>query len=153
MATLLFNPQSAVIKDFLSLDAKFSPESQLPILLIGFAFMSMTYGTFIPSGLFVPGLLIGCTIGRLAGFSVESLGLIPDVHLSTYAIIGATSFLAGYSRLSFSLAVMMLETSQNVDLFLPILLSIFVSSSSGSLLTKSLYETAIKGKNLPFLRE
>lgn len=76
IATLLFNPQSAVIKDFLSIDAKFSPESQLPILLIGFAFMSMTYGTFIPSGLFVPGLLIGCSIGRLTGFSVEALGLI-----------------------------------------------------------------------------
>ena len=100
-----------MIKDFLGLDAKFSPESQLPILLIGYAFMCMTYGTFIPSGLFVPGLLIGCTIGRLAGLSVEALNIIPDVHLSTYAIIGATSFLAGYSRLSLSLAVMMLETS------------------------------------------
>lgn len=115
--------------------------------------MCMTYGTFIPSGLFVPGLLIGCTIGRLTGLTVEALNIIPDVHLSTYAIIGATSFLAGYSRLSFSLAVMMLETSQNVDLFLPILLSIFVSSSSGALLTDSLYDTAIKAKNFPFLRE
>ena len=110
IATLLFNPQSAVIKDFLSLDVKFSPESLLPLLLICYAFTTMTYGTFVPAGLFVPGILIGCTIGRLAGLSVESLGFA-DVHLSTYAIIGATSFLSGYSRLSFSLAVMMLETS------------------------------------------
>lgn len=150
IATLLFNPQSAVIKDFLSLDVKFSPESLLPLLLICYALTTVTYGTFIPAGLFVPGILIGCTIGRLAGLSVESLGFA-DVHLSTYAIIGATSFLAGYSRLSFSLAVMMLETSQNVNLFLPILLSIFVASATGGLFTKSLYVNAIKSKAFPFL--
>jgi len=41
--------------------------------------------------------------------------------------------LAGYSRLSFSLAVIMLETTENVNLFLPIIFALFVSFTIGDI--------------------
>lgn len=59
--------------------------------------------------------------------------------------------LAGYSRLSFSLAVIMLETTENINLFLPIITTLFVSFIVGGFFNKSLYENAVGFKNLPFL--
>ena len=41
--------------------------------------------------------------------------------------------LAGYSRLLFSLAVIMLETTENVNLFLPIIFALFVSFAVGDI--------------------
>tara|TARA_B110000285_G_scaffold217174_1_gene265230 strand:- start:627 stop:851 length:225 start_codon:yes stop_codon:yes gene_type:complete len=61
--------------------------------------------------------------------------------------------LAGYSRLSFSLAVIMLETTENVNLFLPIIFALFVSTTTGSIFNASLYVNAIRSKKFPFLNE
>lgn len=61
--------------------------------------------------------------------------------------------LAGYSRLSFSLAVIMLETTENVNLFLPIVFALFVSFAIGGIFNKSMYVGAVVFKSLPFLNE
>ena len=90
-------------------------------------------------------------MGRSFGLFIQDYLIVEEVHLATYAVIGAASVLAGYSRLSLSLAVMMLETTANVNLFLPIVGVLFVSNYTGGLFNKSLYQRAIKGKNFPFL--
>lgn len=61
--------------------------------------------------------------------------------------------LAGYSRLSFSLAVIMLETTENVNLFLPIIFALFVSFAISGIFNKSMYVNAVRSKNFPFLNE
>jgi len=61
--------------------------------------------------------------------------------------------LAGYSRLSFSLAVIMLETTENVNLFLPIIFALFVSFAIGGIFNKSMYAGAVRVKGYPFLNE
>ena len=73
--------------------------------------------------------------------------------MATYAIIGAAAVLAGYSRLSFSLAVIMLETTENVNLFLPIVFSLFISFAVGRLFNRSLYSVSLIFKGVPFLVE
>lgn len=151
-ATLLFNPEGAVIKNFLSKSAVFSYETLLLFFIIWYVFTVITYGTFIPAGLFLPGILIGCALGRVGGLFIENY-IVADIHPSTYAIIGAASVLAGYSRLSFSLAVIMLETTENVNLFLPIVFALFFSFGTGGLFIKSLYVNAIRAKGYPFLNE
>ena len=152
MATFLFNPEGTVIKNFLSKKAVFSYESLLLFFLIWFIFTIITYGTAIPAGLFLPGILIGCSLGRVIGLFIENY-IVQEIHPSTYAIIGAASVLAGYSRLSFSLAVIMLETTENVNLFLPIIFALFVSFIVGEVFNKSMYVTAIRTKGFPFLNE
>ena len=96
--------------------------------------------------------MIGCALGRMFGHFVENR-FIRDIRPSTYAIIGAASILSGYTRLSFSLAVIMLETTENVSLFLPIISALFVSFGIGRLFNRSLYEGSVKAKNIPFLVE
>jgi H+/Cl- antiporter ClcA len=73
------------------------------------------------------------------------------VHLSTFAIVGSAAFLGGYTRLTYSLAVIMMETTESVNLFLPIIFSLFVAYGSGSIFNKSLYAGMLRSKNIPLL--
>ena len=72
MATFLFNPEGTVIKNFLSKKAVFSYETLLLFFLIWFLFTIVTYGTAVPAGLFLPGILIGCSLGRVLGLFIEN---------------------------------------------------------------------------------
>ena len=60
--------------------------------------------------------------------------------------------LAAYCRLTYSLAVIMLETTQSINNFLPTLLSIGVSMGVAKSINRSLYEYAIRMKQMPLLR-
>lgn len=112
----------------------------------------VTYGTAVPAGLFLPGILVGCSLGRMLGLFIES-EVGQTIEMATYATIGAASVLAGYSRLSFSLAVIMLETTENVNLFLPIVFTLFISFAVGRLFNRSLYAASLVSKSVPFLIE
>lgn len=112
----------------------------------------LSYGTSVPAGIFLPGILIGCALGRMVGLFIDTY-IIQEIHPSTYAIIGAAAILAGYTRLSFSLAVIMLETTENVNLFLPVIFALFVSFGVGRIFNRSLYVGTVRFKNIPFLRE
>ena len=153
LATLLLNPENTVIKALLNKQAKFNYEPLLIFFLVWYLFTSITYGTSVPAGLFLPGILIGGSLGRMVGLFIESYIIEEGIRPSTYAIIGSASILAGYTRLSFSLAVIMLETTENVSLFLPIIFALVVSFGIGRIFNRSLYVGSVRFKNLPFLIE
>lgn len=152
MATLLLNSEGTVIKALLNKTAVFNYQPLILFFLIWYSFTVVTYGTMVPAGLFLPGILIGCSMGRMVGSFIEN-SIIREIKPSTYAIIGSASILAGYTRLSFSLAVIMLETTENVGLFLPIIFALFVSFSIGRIFNRSIYIGAIRLKSIPFLVE
>jgi len=54
-------------------------------------------------------------------------------------VVGGAAVLAGYCRLSFCLAVLMMETTQNVNLFVPMLVAVAISKGIGNMLNGSLY--------------
>ena len=54
--------------------------------------------------------------------------------------------------MTFALAVVMLETTASVDLFLPIIFTLFISYGTGAILiNKSIYLSALRSKNIPIL--
>src|ERR1700761_7375609 len=132
--------------------AVFNYESLIIYFIIWYLFTVLSYGTCVPAGIFLPGILIGCALGRMVGLFIDTY-IIQEIHPSTYAIIGAAAILAGYTRLSFSLAVIMLETTENVNLFLPVIFALFVSFGVGRIFNRSLYVGTVRFKNIPFLRE
>lgn len=70
----------------------------------------------------------------------------------TMAILGAASMLGGSTRMTYSLAVIMLETTSNVELFLPIIFSLFTAYGAATLLiNKSIYLGALRSKNIPVI--
>ena len=133
-------------------EAIFAYNPLLVHFLIWFLMTLVTYGTAVPAGLFFPGILIGCTLGRILTLFISTT-FETTVQPATYAIIGAASVLAGYSRLSFSLAVIMLETTENVNLFLPVIFALFISFAVGRLFNRSIYMSALGTKSVPFLVE
>lgn len=56
--------------------------------------------------------------------------------------------------MTFALAVVMLETTASVDLFLPIIFTLFISYGTGTILiNKSVYLSALRSKNIPILQK
>ena len=56
--------------------------------------------------------------------------------------------------MTFSLAVVMLETTSSVELFLPIIVTLFTSYGTGAILiNKSIYLSALRVKNIPLLEK
>lgn len=75
----------------------------------------VTYGTQVPSGLFLPGMIIGCALGEIYAKSGLILGIYDEDHYeryrAIYIILGMGGMLAGYTRMTYSLAVIVMETS------------------------------------------
>ena len=57
----------------------------------------ITYGTAVPSGLFVPCILIGSGYGRIAG-EMMRVQFGPEVQPGVYALIGEPAASLCYSR-------------------------------------------------------
>jgi H+/Cl- antiporter ClcA len=66
-------------------------------------------------------------------------------------IIGAGAMISSYSRFTYSLVVVMLETTSAINLFIPMMLAMGISRGVSSLFTKSLYEIALVSNQVPIL--
>eukprot|EP00494_Astrolonche_serrata_P031783 UN32052 len=108
-----------------------------------------TYGVRVPSGLFVPAILCGCAYGRLMGEIVRDV--YDDVHPGTYALLGATSSLGGITRMTISLTIILLETTNDIQYLLPIMMVLMVSKWVGDFFNISLYDMHVELKCIPFV--
>lgn len=86
------------------------------ILFAWYILTIITYGTFVPAGLFLPGMIIGCALGAI--YADFFKGVMFDeseadfVNFKKHCIVLAIgSMLAGYTRMTYSLAVIVMETS------------------------------------------
>ena len=140
------NTEGSAIKALFNESFNYTGTEMLIFFLIWYILCMLTYGTFVPSGLFVPGILMGCGLGHWIEQIIEQDIYQTNTDPAIYAIVAASGLLVGYTRLTFSIVVIMLETSQGVDLFLPVLLTIILSVWVGEVFTRSLYVNAIKGK-------
>lgn len=95
--------------------------------LIWFSFTIVTYGVWVPAGLFLPGMIIGCGTGSFYTLIVEKI-LEKEIETPVVpVIVGAGAMLAGYTGLTYSLLIIMLETTSSINLFIPMLIGIKVS--------------------------
>eukprot|EP00927_Polykrikos_kofoidii_P072099 TRINITY_DN68253_c0_g1_i1.p1 TRINITY_DN68253_c0_g1~~TRINITY_DN68253_c0_g1_i1.p1 ORF type:complete len:839 (-),score=106.52 TRINITY_DN68253_c0_g1_i1:56-2572(-) len=100
---------------------------------------AVTFGSMIPSGLFIPSLYIGAVIGRVVG-----LWCLPDgeqkVHPNAFAMIGAVAVLSGFARMTVSLVVIMLELTGDLDCALPFMCAVLGAKIVGDTFTVSIYD-------------
>ena len=141
-------------------DANSVKDPILPVVDIVIYFLAwygltiITYGVWVPAGLFLPGILIGCSVGIIY-MDVLVYGFEADIKAiggQSYIILGASAMLASYCRLTYSLAVIMLETTQSINNFLPTVLTIGVALAVAKSINRSLYDYAIRMKQMPLLR-
>jgi chloride channel 7 len=94
---------------------------------------------------------MGCAYGRICGELVRLSFPDEDIIPGTYAVIGATASLAGISRMTISLCVIMLETTQDMEFLMPIMLTIIIAKWIGDLFNISLYDLHVELKCIPFV--
>ena len=81
----------------------------------------LTTGSRIPSGLIVPALGTGAIFGRLVG------QIVHDTSPGIFAMVGASAFLAGVSRMTVSLTVIMFELTGEVEFIPPFMIAILTA--------------------------
>src|SRR6266536_21655 len=97
----------------------------------------ITFGCKVPSGIIIPALDAGALFGRLIG------QVIPTISPGIFAMVGAAAFLAGVSRMTVSLTVIMFELTGEVDYIPPFMIAILVAKWVADALSReSVYDLA-----------
>ena len=132
----------------------------------GFLLASISFGLQIPAGIILPSMAIGALYGRAVGIIVQvwqgnhSKALmfatcepdIPCITPGTYAIIGAAAALAGVTRMTVSIVVIMFELTGALTYVLPIMIAVMISKWVGDAFgRRGIYETWIHFNEYPFL--
>ncbi|XP_061113542.1 H(+)/Cl(-) exchange transporter 6 [Conger conger] len=150
MATLFFNPQEVAIHQLFHQDGTFSAATLSIFFVLYFFLACWTYGVSVPSGLFVPCLLCGAAFGRLVA-NVLNVNLGLDIYSGTYALIGAAAFLGGAVRMTISLTVILIESTNEITYGLPIMITLMVAKWTGDFFNHGIYDIHILLRGVPLL--
>ncbi|KAJ8766506.1 hypothetical protein K2173_022565 [Erythroxylum novogranatense] len=153
LATIFFNTQDDAIRNLFSAKTihEYSAQSLLTFLVMFYALAVITFGTAVPAGQFVPGIMIGSTYGRLVGMFVVNFYSKLNIEEGTYALLGAASFLGGSMRMTVSLCVIMVEITNNLKLLPLIMLVLLISKAVGDAFNEGLYEEQARLRGIPLL--
>ncbi|KAI9659293.1 MAG: hypothetical protein M1821_001551 [Bathelium mastoideum] len=129
----------------------------------------ITFGIKVPAGIYVPSMVVGGLLGRIAGHIVQYLALnyshtglfgvcSPDsapescVVPGVYAMVGAGATMCGVTRLSVTLAVILFELTGSLDHVLPFSIGVLVSKwTADALEPRSIYDLLLDMNSYPFL--
>ncbi|KAF1333369.1 Chloride channel, partial [Globisporangium splendens] len=114
----------------------------------------ITYGLKVPSGLFVPALLIGAAYGRLWTRVINyftAMLKLKTVDPRTYGLVGSCAMLGGVTRMTISLTVIILECTGNIEYGLPLILTSFFARWVGNYFNEGIYDIHIHLRHVPFL--
>lgn len=106
---------------------------------------ALTYGTAVPSGLFIPSLLAGSAYGRCVGqaLNVACPGCFARPGL--YALVGAAAVLGGMARMTISLCVILLESTGDLTFGMPLMVVLMASRWVGNVFNEGERSVAIAG--------
>jgi chloride channel 7 len=125
--------------------------------VVWYFWFSTTYGIFVPSGLFLPGMIIGTAIGDLYNHFCFAVGFTDAATFNdyrvTFIILAMCSMLAGYTRMAYSIIIITMETCQSVNIFLPVAIATGAANVVANMFNRSLYERAVRGKQMPIVLE
>ena len=106
----------------------------------------ITFGCKVPSGIIIPALDAGAFFGRLVG------QLLPSISPGIFAMVGAAAFLAGVSRMTISLCVIMFELTGELEYTVPHMIAILVAKwVADALEREGVYDLAQTVLGHPFL--
>ncbi|KAK9441799.1 chloride channel protein [Metarhizium brunneum] len=106
----------------------------------------ITFGCKVPSGIIIPALDAGALFGRMVG------QLVPDISPGIFAMVGSAAFLAGVSRMTVSLAVIMFELTGEVNFIPPFMVAILTAKwVADSISADGVYDLSQHVMGHPFL--
>jgi len=158
LASIFFGLREKAIRELL----QGSNQIHSAVLAVAFTvflpLMIISFGLVVPSGAFLPSLLVGSVGGALFGkflVGIHALhGFInetPARIINHMALAGSVAFLGGVQRSTVSLCVIIMEGTGQVQLLLPIILTTMMARHVGNFFNEGLYETGMELKHIPFL--
>ncbi|KAL6918760.1 hypothetical protein FSST1_002786 [Fusarium sambucinum] len=107
---------------------------------------TITFGCKVPSGIIIPAMDAGALFGRTIG------QLIPDISPGVFAMVGSAAFLAGVSRMTVSLAVIMFELTGEVNFIPSFMIAILTAKwVADAISADGVYDLAQHLQGHPFL--
>ena len=114
--------------------------------IVKLVLMTITFGCKVPSGIIIPALDAGAFFGRLIGQWITTIS--PGI----FAMVGAAAFLAGVSRMTISLCVIMFELTGELEYIVPHMIAILVAKwVADALEREGVYDLAQTVLGHPFL--
>jgi H+/Cl- antiporter ClcA len=151
-AAIFFGSRDDPIKAILKDPSQFDSRTLLATGLSFLPLMMLTVGVAIPSGLFMPTILIGCCLGGYSGIMFQHW-FSSELSPSTFALLGAAALLAGIQRSSVSLCVILVEGTGQVKVLIPVIVTVVIARYVGDRICKDgMYEAAIELNHYPYLR-
>ncbi|KAE9411425.1 hypothetical protein BT96DRAFT_961329 [Gymnopus androsaceus JB14] len=127
----------------------------------------VTFGIRIPAGIFIPSLAAGAITGRITGILLKYIryqhpnsrffsacnGDLDCIIPGLYAMVGAAASLAGVTRTTVSLAVIMFELTDTLSYTIPVMIAVLCAKTTADALEeKGIYELVIEVAHLPYPR-
>mmetsp|Transcript_1356 Transcript_1356/g.2638 ORF Transcript_1356/g.2638 Transcript_1356/m.2638 type:complete len:949 (+) Transcript_1356:100-2946(+) len=110
----------------------------------------LTFGLAIPSGLFIPAFVVGGTYGRLVGqLAASATGNYSLI--TSYTFLGSASALGGITRVTISVALIALESTQNFNTSLYCFFVVIVAKLIADSFNIGIYDLVIEKKDIAFL--
>jgi len=151
LSSLLMQSSEDVIKGLFMYESNcWDNISQWLAGLVYFILATSTYGLSIPSGLFIPLILIGSNIGHVLGIYWNTL-FEDNFDVGTYSLIGASAVLGGSTRMTISLTAIVMEITNDIYFLMPIMMTIMVSKWVGDWFNSALYDAHVLLKDIPYL--
>ena len=153
MASVMFrSPEESVKSLFHDPPETYKSETLVFYCVMCFFLALWTYGLCVPSGLFIPSLLIGAGWGRLVAILLRFLfPTAPWVNFEKYALLGAACQLGGIVRMTISLTVIVMEASGNITFGLPVMIVLIVAKWIGDIFNEGIYDMHIHMQGVPLL--
>lgn len=108
IGSILLGSRDDAMNDILTDPTIFEARTLLTCGLTFYFLMLITFGIDMPSGMFMPTLITGSTLGGWAGIMIQRY-ILPTVAPATFAMLMATGLLAGIQRTTVSLVVIMVR--------------------------------------------
>lgn len=159
LATLLLSGQEGMLNHLLSRHEDLNEQPPFSIVSLGAVLVcymvvaSLSFGIHLPAGNFVPGIAIGGTLGRLMGQVLVDTGLNAGWSPGAYALLGAAAVLSGMTRMTLTLAAILVEAADDIRMMPKIMLTLCVANIVAERLSISFDEAMMKLQGLPFLAE
>jgi len=151
LADIFFGSRDTAISGILTDPTQFAPWTLFTVGAVFFLLMPLTLGVALPSGIFMPTVLIGSSLGGAAGMIFQEW-FGPELSPSTFALLGAAALLAGIQRSTVSLCVILVEGTGQVKVLIPVIITVVVARYVAGLIHKhGLYETAMEINRYPYL--
>eukprot|EP00656_Telonema_subtile_P057846 TRINITY_DN9615_c0_g1_i3.p1 TRINITY_DN9615_c0_g1~~TRINITY_DN9615_c0_g1_i3.p1 ORF type:complete len:594 (-),score=115.59 TRINITY_DN9615_c0_g1_i3:368-2149(-) len=151
-ALALKGPSHAVWQLFHSTE-HFDNSWLLALMVVVMFLTILTYGICVPSGLFVPAILIGSFGGRLAGQLLHDGKDTFNLNPGIYALLGGAAMLAGVTRMTISITMILVECTNNSTYVVPLAIVILIAKGTGDFFNHGLYDIYLKLGSIYFLEE